>query len=290
MKTKIYIKIPAGAVAGGVESLYQLADGARKVGVESFVVYDNNHLQAFPQKYHKYEVHIANHVEDDYNNWVIYPEVWTERLQEYQNVKKAVWWLSVDNNHSKFQDFANETITHFYQSYYAFAYLLNNGATKCLPIFDYIDYVNTQASANEKTDIVVYNPAKGLETTNALISLYPDIQFVPIINMQESEVIDLLKSSKVYIDFGNHPGRDRIPREASLLNNCIITGFRGSSMFYNDLPINSTYKFQSVEGVGELIRDCFARFDYHLENFSLYRSNIVNQKEQMFNQIKQIFL
>jgi hypothetical protein len=61
-------------------------------------------------------------------------------------------------------------------------------------------------------------------------------------------------------------------------------------MFYNDVPIESAYKFQDIEGVGDIIKNCFEKFDYHLERFSLYRSNIVNQKEQMLNQIKQIFL
>ena len=27
----------------------------------------------------------------------------------------------------------------------------------------------------------------------------------------------------IYLDFGYHPGKDRMPREAALFNNCIIT-------------------------------------------------------------------
>ena len=39
------------------------------------------------------------------------------------------------------------------------------------------------------------------------------------------------------MDFGFHPGQDRLPREAALLKNCIITNREGSAAFYKDVPI-----------------------------------------------------
>lgn len=288
---KIYINIPANVVAGGVESLYQLADALRQIGKESYVIFDSDFETSIPEKYKHYDIHITTKVEDNEINWIIYPEVWTNRIDEYRNLKKAIWWLSVDNNHGQFREWYREDITHFYQSYYAMSYIINNNAPYYLPIFDYINskYILNDFTYQTKQNIVCYNPAKGQHITNEIIRSNHDIKFIPLINMTEEEIIDTLKLSKIYIDFGNHPGRDRIPREAAILHNCIITNFIGSSMFYNDVPIKIKYKTDNHEGIGNLINDCFNNFETHISNFELYRTFIKEQQQQTFNQIKQIF-
>ena len=43
------------------------------------------------------------------------------------------------------------------------------------------------------------------------------------------QIINIFKKTKIYLDFGYHPGKDRMPREAVLFNNCIITNKRGSA-------------------------------------------------------------
>lgn len=291
-KTKVYINIPARAVAGGVESLYQLAHAINTVGGESIVLWDNNHNQPVPEKYHHYDVNYLSSVEDSPENWVIYPEVWTEKLHTYKHLKKAIWWLSVDNNHGKFKEFSDDSITHFYQSYYALDYLNKNGSRQNLPLFDYIPnlYTDSTFDIGKKENIVAYNPVKGLNVTNSIRNLNGDINFVPITNMNESQIIELLKKTKVYIDFGSHPGRDRIPREAAILGNCIITSNNGSANFYNDIPIKYKYKTDDVTKVGNIIRECFNKYEKNINDFSLYRLYINGQKEQLYNLVKQYFL
>jgi hypothetical protein len=108
--------------------------------------------------------------------------------------------------------------------------------------------------------------------------------------MNENQVIETLARSKVYIDFGHHPGRDRIPRESAILGNCVITNYLGSAGFYNDIPIESKYKISDFSKIGDLINKCFGDFGYMINDYSLYRSSIINQKEQMQNLVKQYFL
>ena len=43
-----------------------------------------------------------------------------------------------------------------------------------------------------------------------------DLRWVPLIGMTTEEMRSCMSKSKVYIDFGNHPGKDRIPREAAI--------------------------------------------------------------------------
>lgn len=291
-KTKVYINIPAQAIAGGVESLFQLSDAINNNGGESIVLWDIPYADPIPAKYKHYNIQHSTEVEDTPDNWVIYPEVWTEKLGTYSNMKKAIWWLSVDNNHGKFQDFSNSSITHFYQSFYALNFLQKNGVEKYLPLFDYIHakYTDSTYDISQKQNIVCYNPVKGLGITNQIKSLNPDINFTPIVGMEESQIIDLLKISKVYIDFGHHPGRDRIPRESAILGNCVITNSLGAAGFYNDIPVGKQYKTDNVEEIGTSIRNCFENFESVIDEFSIYRSSIKNQKEQLHNLVKQYFI
>jgi hypothetical protein len=288
---KVYINIPEKAIAGGVEALYQLADAINNVGGESIVIFDNNVPNPIPEKYSHYNIKYHTKVEDVAENWIIFAEVCTHKVYNFKNIKKAIWWLSVDNNQGKFQDFTNLNVTHFYQSYYALTYLLQNKAQYYLPLFDYISskYINTGYDIYAKQNIVCYNPVKGKHITDQIITLNPDITFIPLVNMTEDQVIETLKKSKVYIDFGHHPGKDRIPREAAILGNCIITGFKGASMFYNDTPLDNKFKFEDVNKVGYVIKECFNNFEDNLSKFSLYRNIIKNQKEEFMNQVKQIF-
>lgn len=290
---KIYVNIPSNVVAGGVESLYQLVDSINNNYGECYVIWDNynNNKMNIPTKYLHYNIKQGVSIEDSVNNLIIYPEIWTSKLSNFNNIKKSIWWLSVDNNGRQFTDFSNNTITHFFQSYYAFDYLNSNGVNNILALFDYIpDYfLNIKYDIRKKENIVIYNPAKGSELTNHIIEQNPKIIFKPINNMSENQIIDLLKISKVYIDFGHHPGRDRIPREAAILGNCIITNKKGSSKYYNDLPISHNFKIDDIKNVGSLINDCFDNFEENYNKFKLYRSNIKQQKEQLYNLSKQYF-
>lgn len=291
MVKKIYIKTPANWVAGGVESLFQLADGINKLWGNAITVFDSNSEDPIPEKYKHYNINFLQSIEDKEENFIIYPEVWTEQLYEYKNLQRCIWWLSVDNNHSKFQDFSDNSIIHFYQSNYAYNYLLSKGCKKYLPLYDYIsdNYLKQNFNREEKQNIVCYNPAKGLEFTRQLIHLNPEINFVPLINLTEPQIIDLLKKSKVYIDFGHHPGKDRIPREAAYLGNCIITNKQGAANFYNDINIDEKYKIEDPVAASNIIRDCLNNYDNCIKDFKLYMSIISNQKEYILSQLKLYF-
>lgn len=61
--------------------------------------------------------------------------------------------------------------------------------------------------------------------------------------MTTQQIIKILDESMVYIDFGNHPGKDRIPREAALRNCIVMTNKSGSAANDIDIPIPAEYKF-----------------------------------------------
>ena len=91
-----------------------------------------------------------------------------------------------------------------------------------------------------------------------------------------------MQSSKVYVDFGNHPGKDRIPREAAANGCCIITNKQGSAAFREDVPIPEKYKFEEpleeVDRLKELLVDICSNYSEHVSKFEEYRNWIKDEK------------
>lgn len=186
---------------------------------------------------------------------------------------------------------------HFVQSYYALNFLLAQGIDKN-KIFYLSDYINEKyllekVDVNKKEDIVVYNPQKGFDFTRRLINSQEEIKFMPITNMTRNQVIELLKKAKVYIDFGNHPGKDRIPREAAILKCCVIVGRRGAANNSKDVPIPIKYKFKfdtsQVPKIINMINLCFKNYKKCINDFNSYRKLIKSEPNNFIRDISNIF-
>ena len=108
-------------------------------------------------------------------------------------------------------------------------------------------------------------------------------KFIPIINMNNLEIIELMKISKIYIDFGRFPGRDRIPREAVLSDNIIIIGKRGSGSNDLDFPIQKKYKINIkssnfAEKVTQMIEYSFNNYNDSLADFKNFKNQLIDEK------------
>lgn len=162
-------------------------------------------------------------------------------------------------------------------------FLKNNGFnSKYLSEYLHEDFFALNQFMSSKKNIVAYNPKKGLSFTKKIIRQAHDLTFVPVSDMTRYEVVALLSFSKVYIDFGNHPGKDRLPREAAILGCCVLTGKRGSAAFAEDVPIKEDYKFedleQNVEHIISKINYCFNNFEEAYSDFDDYRNYILQEK------------
>lgn len=193
-------------------------------------------------------------------------------------------------------DLKNLDTLNCYQSEYAQNFLINKGFLKTFPLSDYLnpEIVENYYSANDvpKKDIVLYNPKKGFKYTKKLMKLAPDINWVPLQGMTRNELIQCLKSSKVYIDFGYHPGKDRLPREAAICGCCIITNKEGSARFYEDVCIPNRYKFdknESPKNVVKAIRTALRDYENQIQDYSLYRERIKDEERLFKEQVNQVF-
>ena len=95
------------------------------------------------------------------------------------------------------------------------------------------------------------------------------------------------------MDFGFHPGQDRLPREAALLKKCIITNREGSAAFYKDVPIAYEFKFlekrENHVKIREKIDLIFESFPKELGKFKSYRKFLLLQEKKYNKQISKLF-
>ncbi len=180
-----------------------------------------------------------------------------------------------------------------YQSEYARLFLQEKGFSNIVPLKDYINIDFITHGLLEKEDIVLYNPKKGFSFTKRLMEMAPNIKWVPLINLTRRQMLEKFQIAKVYIDFGNHPGKDRIPREAALNRCVVITGKRGSANNDVDIPIPNKYKFDEKyvenQSVIKMIDHVFANFTVCLQEQSDYRTQILKEKKEFEQQIRDLF-
>jgi hypothetical protein len=248
--------------------------------------------------------------EDDYNDSIlIWPEVWTHLIDTCKgNFQHAIWWLSVNNNNGKFTQWERQDILHLYQSEYAKQYITQhlNTTTENVGIQSRVlsmtEYIPTRAvmSFHQKEDVddglqrdlqVLYNPLKGMHYTDEIRKRSDKkITFTPIgggpdgrERISYEQVRAMLHRAKIYLDFGPHPGMDRLPREAALANCIVVTNREGAAGFEEDVPIPEEYKIGdfNVERIHKLLMGCIQSYEEKKQDFDSYRKWIGSQEEQM---------
>ncbi len=318
-KDKIFqIVSPIGNPTGGVELLHQMAHILLREGYEVNLYYWGKNKENKLIEYYKnylIGVRIVNKLIDKKNVVTILPEVYSYFIKKLKKSKILFWWLSVDNYvdskkikfalKNKFLPYSywniknDNKIFHAVQSEYAKIYLSKFDIKSDFDLSDYIndEYFNDFAIksnliADKRKDIVLFNPAKGGAEQKKLINfLQKNIKCTPLVNMTKKMMIKTLGESKVYIDFGEHPGKDRIPREAASLGCCIVTNKKGSAENDVDIFIPMTYKFDQTGdyflNVQQKIEDIFQDFNTETSSFSEYRDRIRNEKELFIQQVQQ---
>ena len=280
------------------------------------------------------------------NSLIIWPECWTHLIDSFQpsenddstlhgrrkRFQTAIWWLSVNNNNSKFKDWKRKDILHLHQSEYAKCYVSDNirkqndinpeasemmsqqdaklssaddkkGDSKStsssndtmldniIPMTEFIPhdrYCDHISSSVQRTLQIVYNPFKGVHYTDSIIKRSSaKFTFTPIGSIEKrispSDVTKMLNSAKVYIDFGPHPGMDRLPREAALCGCIVITNMQGAAFYNDDVPIPAEYKVKDfdVDLIHRLLTSCIDNFDKKEKDFDSYRNWIRSQESKM---------
>ena len=346
--TKIYILAPANTFTGGPECLHQLAFYISKIfKVQTLLYYLPDNLKSpVHRNFKHYKISYTNFIEDQKDNILIMPEhiMFLEFGLKYSNIRKIIWWLSIDNylgykfnnQNSKlirsifkipfkfikifnkitnyyfgiftYQDylkiiykFSNlsqykeikQASSHFMQSYYAYDYLKNKIKNLYL-LYDFQNkniLQNSKKNVKKKKNIICYSH-KSNDFIN-LLKKNSNTDFIKLKGFTPQQLIKIFNKTKIYIDFGYHPGKDKMPREAVLHNNCIITNYKGSAKNKYDIPISKKFKFEQkyndIKKINSLINILFKDYSVNIKKFTMYKKKVLNEEKVFKKQLLNIF-
>ncbi|MGD1319413.1 hypothetical protein [Chryseobacterium sp. 2R14A] len=320
--SKIIIFCPPKKVTGGPEALHQLSNKLYELGFDNvFMHYVPKKANAKAVNYNIYRTQEIHSFEDHPDNILIIPESMTFLIKKYPQSQKVIWWLSVDfykilmdyrvrkqsfitkifcnQNDKEYHFEALPNVYQWAQSYRSSVYLKDHGIPESQ--IDFVcDYINPiflenkkpiQKDLNNKT--ILYNPKKGKKEISELIKASPDLQWIPIQNMNASQIKELMSKSLLYVDFGENPGRDKMLRESVSQDCCIISGKNGSSAFYEDLMIPDEYKFEfsesKIPAIVEKIKEVLNNYPQHIQQFRVYKDMVLNEETTFEKKLQEIF-
>lgn len=287
---KIFVLCP-WIITGGPESIHQLCNNINILGKNCYIVYYDLGFGIGNNLYTEYynNLKFTKEIEDNEDNIIIFPEVLCiniEYILKNKEIKSKIilWWLSYDYGIYVFEktnylkDYKN--IIYAFQSHYAFDRIkdLIDDKIKKFLLMDYVrpNIIDAGYNVKNKENIVAINPAKDNESYEILKKY--GINCILLSGMSGEELTENLQKCKIYIDFGNHPGRDRIPRESVALGCILITNNKGSANYYDDIPINE--KLIIADDLYKLVIDIFNNYEDYLEKQHNYRNIII--KEELF--------
>lgn len=328
-RAKIYIFCPNNAVTGGPEALHQLQYYMRTCGLDSYLVYYFSKSTECTPRYKIYNPKIISYeeIEDSEKNLIIVPEVATTFLKYYKRARKLIWWLSVNNylqckkngnvikdsikhilnrfikNRTPYmyscQMHITDSIYHACGSKYAYDFLISakeNIKPSMLvePIskqfYDAGPEINFQSTA--RNDVILYNPSKPSKIMEKLL-LRGDLQFKPLKGFAPEELISVYRRAKLYIDFGEFPGPERIPKESVYNGTCLLVGKRNASKNDFDIAIPDFYKiddYDDEEIVVERIKYILSHYDECILDFDFFRNKIARLETTFVNDIRSLFI
>lgn len=308
---RLFVLIPASDVTDSSEALHQLADKATALGYDASVVYvHGDHPNPPAEPFRCSRTAVAPALVDARDSFVVAPESEVPRLLTIGLAQRAVWWLRVSDFTTRAEalqsqlrsaqpplDVVFDSARHFLhltQSEYAQQYVRTRGArgtmlTDCLRT-EIIEEARHVRSA-PKDDVVLFGPSSDPAFAQRLMESAPAaLEWVPLGGLAPAEVTQLMDRAKVYVDFGDHTGRSRIPREAALRGCCVITGSRGSAGNGVDVPLPSGYRFDDADpatpvSVIELITEVLADHTTHSARFAGYRDWIEGHERRFTHEV-----
>ncbi|WP_062226674.1 hypothetical protein [Aureimonas frigidaquae] len=305
----VYILTPV-AKTGGIEAIFQLAHALESIGVTArllpgeLAMDSERHILAngpadFAQTYPEYGVTCVHQAHLLPQDSIVVPEVYIRFHGELRRLacRRYIWWLSLDNafygdlgawrDHPFFAEGSARDFVHLYQSFYAAAFLHGRGVLQAHELKCYVNSLFSggagPAGVQERQPVILYNPRKDDVFWRILARQCPELRFQPLQGLSPDEMKQVFATSRVYIDFGSHPGMDRIPREAALNGLVVMTGLRGAAGNLVDVPIHRDFKFRDDEvesgHCAQALRHIVADYDAQVARQDGYRRWIAGQRQ-----------
>jgi hypothetical protein len=322
---KVLVVCPGGAMTAGPEALHQLVGEASRLGQRAEIVYHPfDRSFETPEAYRQHGAPVGRYA-DEAGTLIVWPEIFTTLALRVRQAEAAIWWMSVNNFTGErygrpWRDRlrawkytlkgrrpwggvkALAHLRHFAQSDYARVFLAAQGVgseplSDPIPVYTdpaYVAALPGRLAQARRGDTILYNPTKGAPITARLMAASPLWEFKPLRGLDREQLADAFLGAKLYIDFGHHPGKDRLPREAALHGCCLITARHGSAANAVDVPIPQSCKLDvSDPGLerrfAEVAGDVFARYGECFAELAAYRATIAREPLEFRRQVAAAF-
>lgn len=251
---RIHIVCPSDRVTGSAESLHQFGRAAATLGFDARIAYGGDPLfGAVASAFRSYGLRNDQDIADDADVLVLVAHTDVDAIRHLSAATKLIWWLRLDEEATDQIEraLAVPGAIHLAQSEYARGFLAGRGVEARL-VGDYVprSFIDraTAMLPVEKLDTVLFNVDASDALTPQLIEASRGVlEWVPVAGLSGDEVAELMAYSKVYVDFGAHAGRTRLPREALAAGCCVITGRRGAAGNDLDLDLPDGYTFDETD-------------------------------------------
>lgn len=231
------------------------------------------------------------------SDWLIFPEVQIQTAQNlfergYTNI--VIWWLSWENAPlSLLRRFDISLLLrgsiHIFQSSYARSMARGYGYDGPI-VSDYTVLPEHQVKPSIKSlDIcVLAAKSKGAKQCLDILSHTHSVKLIE--KMTRDEVWNVLRGARYFLDFGGHPGKDRLPREAILVDCIPVVRRVGAATHYADVPLPDFLKvddalMSDAEGLGTLLRSLELRRAEVLESLRHARLQILKERQTFLEEV-----
>ena len=327
---QIYILCPKKYASGGPDALHQLSYYINRIGFKSvYMAYTDlkkgeEGLNPNYRIYHTKSVRISEIIDSE-RSLIIIPENLFRYSSLFKKANTSIWWLSVDNFNKKSirYDFKQLLLSlscfdwenfylyfkliflknkkecnYFSASYYANDFLNKKGIENNLLIEPIsLEFLNEYKKSIkhekklERKKQILFNPKKGYGLTKSIMKYNEQYTFIPLTGYSFKELVDLYKTSSLYIDFGSFPGAERMPKEAVLFGCNIITGKHGASNYYKDVCISDKWKFEDTQllEISNAIEELIESYEKYNVDFIPYKERVLNLENEFLDRLKLYF-
>ncbi|HEU5006861.1 MAG TPA: glycosyltransferase [Jatrophihabitantaceae bacterium] len=295
---RIHIVCPSDEPSGSAESLHQFGRAAATLGYDTRIAYGGDPIfGAVPSAFRPYGLRNDQDVADGPDVLALAAHTDVAALEHLGAAHKLVWWLRLDPAAEAEVEraLAVPGAIHLAQSEYARRFLAERGVEAKL-VGDYVarSFVD-RASAMmpaEKLNTVLYNADATDAFTPQLIAASQGVlQWVPVTGLSRDDVAELMAYSKIYVDFGAHAGRTRLPREALAAGCVVVTGRRGAAGNSVDLALPDGFQFDETDASMLSVLDRIALsvmdFDSADAAFEPARAIVLEQEVEVRGQVSQ---
>lgn len=324
---------PQGVRTGGPEALVQLVHCLRYLGQDAYLVpLPGTETHGHVEQFRKYDAPIAATAEDESDCAIVVPEMALKQIRRYRSATRYIWWLSIDFSALFFalkrleslqgrspiiwakrlvlqlmrikelisaRSISRDTaIHHLAQSHYARSFLYARTGRLASIVSDFTpneDFTGPATSVVNRGRRVAYNPAKGAEIILEIIRRFrPNWELVPIQGMTRAEVVQSLSTSAIYLDLGNHPGKDRMPREAALAGALTVVARRGAGAFFGDTPLPREHKITTDGDIAaeavHVVSNAFENLCVEVAKQESYRRWLLAERTRFEREVARVFI